>query len=415
MIKPFNKQISSLLLAIFIDSVGWGVVYPVFALLFINNATHLFPLTTSLALRNFWFELIIAIYCIFMFLASPLLGSLSDRFGRKIILLISLGGNALGFVICALGIAANSLILIIIGRIIAGATAGSLTIAQAALMDISNPSEKALRIGWIGLANGIGFAFGPMLGSFWLNKNLWQVPHSQIAFWFSAALAMVGALFISISFKETFVGNKSEKINLLIGVTHFIDAFKTNTRAYCLMMLFFMLGWNIFFNEIPIFLNERFASTGAQIGYFMSYVALFFALSLIVLLPRALKILSIEKLIFLSLATQLFFQLFFAVSHHSHWIWLIVLPLVLAVPFSYVGIITKTSNLTDKDHQGKIMGVISAIVAFTWGLGPIITGALAKLNFVDPYYASIICLLIAFLLGITQTKGEQITLMENNT
>lgn len=395
----FNKQVSALLLAIFIDSLGWGVVYPVFASLFINNSTHLFAAATTLATRNFWFEFMIAIYCIFMFLASPVLGSLSDRYGRKIILIISLLGNSIGFIVSAIGIGLNSITIMIIGRILSGATAGSFTIAQAALMDISEPSQKAVRLGWIGLSNGIGFALGPIVGSFMIDGNLWHIAHYQAAFWFSAGLALIGTAFISAYFVDVFKGNKDQPIDILIGFHNIVDAFKANVRFYCGVMLFFMLGWNMFFNEIPIFLNGRFAAYGTIVGYFMAYVIAIFSLSLLVALPRLVKRFSIERLILVSLGIQFVFQILFANAQHWAWIWILAFPLVMAVPFTYVGVVTQVSNMTDANHQGKIMGVIGSIVAFTWGLGPILTGLLAKISFIAPYFVSVTVILIAFLLS----------------
>jgi len=400
----WNKSITAFLIAIFIDSLGWGVVYPVFSSLLIKDTTHIFPYANSIQLRDFWFELIIAIYCIFMFLSSPVLGSFSDKYGRKIMLMISLWGCSFGFVISAVGVSLNNIWLIIVGRIVSGATAGSLAISQAAIMDIKHPSSKALRLSWIGLANGIGFACGPVLGGFMLDRSIWHVVHYSSALWLTALLAAAGALFVTFAFKETFVGDRGQKVNILMGLQNIVSAFKTDTRFYCAAMLFFMLGWNMFFNEIPIFLDQRFLAQGSTVGFFMAYVAIIFALSLLVLLPRILKKITIEQLVLISLVMQFIFQVLFGLSQHWFLVWLIALPLVVAVPFTYVGVITQISNLTAANHQGRIMGVVGSIVAFTWGLGPIVTGIVAKIHFTAPYYITVTLELIAFFMIVLQLR-----------
>lgn len=343
-----------------------------------------------------------------MFLSSPVLGSLSDKYGRKKILLLSLWGNALGFAISAIGVALNMLWLIILGRIIAGCTAGSLTIAQAAIIDTSAPEQKAARLGWVGMANGIGFACGPAIGGLMLNKNIWQNIHYEFPFWFCVVLAALGAILVQICFYDTFQGNNKQKIDVMIGVNNIVKAFKKNTRFYCLMMLFFMLGWNIFFNEIPLFLDERFFAHAAKIGYFLAYITIIFSFSMLVLLPKVVKIWKLESLIAVSLILQVIFQFIFAISHSWLFLWLSITPLVIVVPFAYIGIITEASNLTDVNHQGEIMGVITSISAFTWGLGPVITGLLSKSYLTDPYYVSISVIFIAFLLALRTQRRRTI-------
>ncbi len=110
--SSFN--IIPLFLVILIDSVGWGVAFPVFEPLLVGNVTGILSSTTGIGLRNFYYEMVIAVYCICMFLGSPVLGSLSDRYGRKIILQVSMLGAALGLFCCALGSLWSSIVLILV-------------------------------------------------------------------------------------------------------------------------------------------------------------------------------------------------------------------------------------------------------------------------------------------------------------
>lgn len=87
-------------MAIMIDALDWGgVAFPVLDPVMLKNSAHTLNATTSLATRNFLYELALGIYCIFMFLMSPVLGSLSNKYGPKIILIVSMPGNFLGFLL----------------------------------------------------------------------------------------------------------------------------------------------------------------------------------------------------------------------------------------------------------------------------------------------------------------------------
>lgn len=394
-----SKQIFILLLTIFIDSLGWGVVYPVFSTLFINNASHLLPVNAVLADRHFWFELSISIYLLCMFITSPLMGTLSDRYGRKKILIISLFGNALGFVISAYGIIQNSVLIIFLGRIVSGCTAGSLAIAQAGIVDISQKCNKAVGIAWITISNGIGFTLGPALGSLFLDGSPVNYIFFPMSFYVCAILAIIGAILVIISFKDTFSGNLEQKVDPFIGLKNLFHAFNTKTKLSCYLMLFFTLGWNLFFNEVPIFLNSTFSSRGSIIGYFLSYVAFIYVLSLLVLLPKISKRVSLEKIIIVSLLVQLICQTLFVYSHSWVWIYVAVTPLVVAVPLTRVGITTQASNMVDNKHQGQIMGVMSSILALTWGGAPFIIALFSRIAVGQTYFLSIGSILIALILG----------------
>jgi MFS transporter, DHA1 family, tetracycline resistance protein len=130
----------------------------------------------------FVYGLIVAAYAGMQFLFAPLLGALSDRFGRRPVLLISTLGMALDYVLMSI---APVLALIIVGRLVAGLTAASITTCNAYVADITKPEDRAKRYGLIGAVFGIGFAFGPLLGG---ALGEW---HLRAPFMFSACLAFI--------------------------------------------------------------------------------------------------------------------------------------------------------------------------------------------------------------------------------
>jgi len=335
-------------------------------------------------LRNFWYEAMIGIYMLCMFVMSPLLGSLSDRFGRKIILTLSLLGNAVGFLVGGIGVSISSLTLLVIGRVISGATAGSLPIAQAAMMDISTPEEKPKRLSLVALANVTGFALGPVIGAFCLNTHIWgrSLPYA-LPFWFIIAIALFGALLVWIFFKETFSGNRDNKINVFTG---FYNLFETvtskNTRRLCLAFFSFMFSWAMFFSLLPLLLAEKFQWHADAIGYFISFTAVFLGIGVVFVIPRLIKLARFEVIAFYSFATLLVCMVLFSLINHPIFLWLVI-TLTIAVPFAYVALATLLSESVSVNEQGKVMGVLGTI----------------RINYFVVYFKTIV-VFHAFLIGL---------------
>ncbi|MEO1154347.1 MAG: MFS transporter, partial [Pseudomonadota bacterium] len=144
-----------ILLTVAIDTIGVGLLIPVLPSLLreIGGLT--------LAEAAIWGGILSTSYAVMQFLCGPLMGALSDRFGRRPILLATLGVLALDYLVMAL---AASLFLLLAARIVAGVTAATQATATAYIADISEPHEKAARFGLIGAAFGAGFVLGPILG-----------------------------------------------------------------------------------------------------------------------------------------------------------------------------------------------------------------------------------------------------------
>ncbi len=386
----------ALFATIMIDALGWGIAFPVLAPVILNNTTGALSPDTSLAMRNFLYELSLAIYCLFMFLMSPILGSLSDKYGRKKILIVSMLGNFLGYLVSGLAIYSHDLTGILIGRSIAGATAGSLPIAQAAMMDLSDDSQKASRLGLVILANVSGFAIGPVIGGFFMDPSIFGSHISyQLPFLISCGMALIGALLLIFCFKETFQGNKKLKINPMTSFVNLYLAFTTKeTLTYCSVLLCFLFGWGMFFSAMPVLLSERLGWQGSDIGFFITYIAVIFAIMITVVMPHITKRYPLPKIVFIGLVTLFICNIAFSTIHNSIEPWFIIL-LTIAVPFTYVGIVTLLSMQVDSQKQGQIMGVTGSIFAFTWGIGPIIGGLLLKFGLTEPYFLIGIFFLLA--------------------
>ena len=180
--------ITFIMLSVVMDSMGIGLIMPVMPDL-IREIEG-----TDIGSAALWGGLLATIFAVMQFLFGPTIGSLSDRFGRRPILLISLVVMAFDYVLMAL---ASTMWLLIIGRIIGGITAATQSTAAAYMADISKPEEKAANFGLIGAAFGVGFVLGPIIGGVLAEYG------TRAPFWAAAVLAASNAIFGYFVLPET--------------------------------------------------------------------------------------------------------------------------------------------------------------------------------------------------------------------
>lgn len=177
-----------LLITVALDSIGIGIIMPVMPSLLIELGA------TDLSQAATWGGALATIFAVMQFLFAPTLGNLSDRFGRRPVLLVSLAVMAIDYLIMGF---AHALWVLVLGRLIGGITAATHSTANAYMADISDPNEKAQNFGLIGAAFGVGFILGPALGGF-LGEYGPRVP-----FFAAAGLAALNAIFGFFVLSET--------------------------------------------------------------------------------------------------------------------------------------------------------------------------------------------------------------------
>ncbi len=186
--KRQGQAVFFVLATIFIDAVGFGLIIPVLPRLLMNVG----GLNLAQAIElGAWMGLAIALAT---FLAAPVLGNLSDRVGRRPVLLMALAGLALDYLLLAV---ADTITLIFIGRVLSGALGGSYAPAQAAIADVTTPDQRARNFGYVSAAFGIGFVAGPALGGLLTQFG------DRAPFYAASALAALNFLYGMTVFPET--------------------------------------------------------------------------------------------------------------------------------------------------------------------------------------------------------------------
>ncbi|WP_187429435.1 Tetracycline resistance protein, class C [Roseobacter fucihabitans] len=177
-----------IMLTVMLDAMGIGLIIPVMPDL-IQEIQG-----TGLSNAALWGGVLSTTFAVMQFIFGPIIGGLSDRFGRRPILLTSLVVMALDYLLMAV---AGSIALLLIGRIVGGITAATQSTANAYMADISRPEDRAANFGLVGAAFGLGFVLGPLLGGFLAEYG------TRAPFYAAAALAALNALFGYFVLRET--------------------------------------------------------------------------------------------------------------------------------------------------------------------------------------------------------------------
>lgn len=175
-----NLSLLFILFTVALDAIGIGLIFPVMPDL-MEDVTH-----AGLGEAALWGGVLAASFAVMQFLCGPLVGNLSDRFGRRPVLMVSLAVMALDYVAMAL---AHTVWLLLVARLVAGVAAATHSTANAYVADISTPDERAKRFGLIGAGFGIGFVAGPMLGGLLAGIDV------RAPFWAAAGLALANLVF----------------------------------------------------------------------------------------------------------------------------------------------------------------------------------------------------------------------------
>lgn len=243
---------------VFIDLVGFGIVIPVLPYYAEGTAFNATPRMVGL---------LFASYSVMQLIFSPILGGLSDKYGRRPVLLLSIIGTGIGFLI--LGIA-ETLVMLFIGRILDGITGGNISTAQAYIADITSEENRAKGMGLIGAAFGFGFILGPAIGGI---LSRWGI---HVPFFFAAALCFANAVLLYFTLPETVTPDHPAR-NLAGGrsLRQVGRALKQPKLAFVLVIYFlFIVAFSIMTTSFSLYTMFRFGYDAQHTGYLFAYVGL---------------------------------------------------------------------------------------------------------------------------------------------
>ncbi len=385
-----KKALFSLFLVVFLDLLGVGIIIPILAPNVLDPVSGFVPHTWDATTRSIALGLLLASYPLAQFIGAPILGKLSDHYGRKPILRISLVGTALGYMLFAFAIQNHMFGLMIASRILDGVTGGNIAVANSAIADLSpTPQDKAKNFGMIGMAFGMGFILGPSIGGILSDSTVVSWFNPALPFWFAAGLSLINQIFITFFFKETLQHRAELDVSLWSGFKNILKAFNVpHLRTMFLVTFLHSLGFTFFTFFFPVLLVQRFGLGESQIGLLFGYVGFWIALAQGVLnrwLVHRMKSEDILKSSIFMLALSL---LGVALAPKI-WFLFIIQPLVAIFEgITFPNITTVISHQSSEKQQGEVLGIVQSLRALAEGITPLISGVLVLAGPATPTFVS---------------------------
>lgn len=391
-----------LFLTVFLDMLGVGIAIPVLGVIFFDTSLHLLPETATLGTRTLWYGLLIASYPAAQFFGAPILGALSDQHGRKPVLIASLAGTGIGYLLFALGILNHSLPLLFASRLLDGFTGGNIATAMSAIADVSTPQNRPRNFGLVGMAFGLGFILGPFIGGQLADPNLVSWFNGSTPFFFAALLTFANMALCALVFQETLVSRRATPVSVLTGVRNITRALGlVELRAVLLTVFFLTLGFNFFTQFFNIYLVNRFQYSEPDIGRMFAYVGLWIAGTQGLLTrPVSARFSAAPIIRATSLGLALTFPLLIVPSQ-SLWLYLVLPFVAMFQGLLQPNTTTIISGMADAESQGEIMGIHQSIQSLAMIIPPIVSGLIAGYDVRLPIVMASVLTLVAWMIFVT--------------
>ena len=346
------------MLTVMIDAMGIGLIIPVMPDLIQQLGGG------TLAEAAIWGGILSTTFAAMQFLFGPVMGGLSDRFGRRPVLLVALVVMALDYVVMAV---AGSIWLLLAGRVVGGITAATQSTASAYMADISAPHERAARFGLVGAAFGAGFVLGPLLGGLLAEYG------TRAPFWLAAALAFGNAIFGWIVLKETVTDANRRRFEWRranpLGALRALGRLEGVTPLLLVYFIYY-IGFAVYPAVWSYFGKERFEWAPATIGLSLALFGVTMALIQGGLIRPILKALGERGTVIAGHVFSISSLIGIAMIASGTWV-LILTPLAALggiIPPALQGIM---SQRVADDAQGELQGALTSASALAMILSPL--------------------------------------------
>lgn len=367
-----------ILFTVFLDVLGIGLIVPVLPYY-----------VESFNVPDFVITLLFAVFSLFAFFSAPILGMISDRKGRRPVLLISLASSAIGWLIFAFSRTIWGLFL---GRIIDGSAAGNISTAQNYLIDISkDQKERTHNLGLIGAIFGVAFIVGPLVGGI-LSGISMKLPFLTVGI-----MATINTVLAYFFLPETHHDRNTGRISFN-PFSPIIKAFKNkNILPLYLAWLFFGIAVSLNQSIFAIYIAKTFSWTVIASGFIMALVGIIISLNQAFLLRKVW--LKYFKESFLMVWLFLPFALGYFIMAIPYKIVFLIGLTITAFGQSIMRVVmnSQTIGFADKKEQGEMMGILASLMSLSMILGPVIGGAVYEIHPSLPFVLAGVILFITFI------------------
>jgi MFS transporter, DHA1 family, tetracycline resistance protein len=367
-------------LTVFIDLIGFGIVMP------------LLPLYTQrFGAAGWMIGAVVASYSVMQFIFAPAWGGLSDRIGRRPVLLISNAGSALSYFFFAYASSMEGekgLWFLLASRIFAGICGANLSVASAYMADVSPPEKRSKSMGLIGMAVGLGFIFGPALGS--LSAKYFGLPGPG---WVAGSICAVNFLLATVILGESLKPTSVPRVTR-VRMAQWAHVLNQPVVGF-LVVLFFLATFCFAAFEVTIglLLKKNFGFDQEQLGYYLTYCGILSAFLQGGAIGPLVKRFGETKLISISLALLALSLLLLPYVRSVGGLLGVLAILAIGSGLNRPPLFGMISKLTPEHEQGSTLGVAQSSGSLARIVAPVFAGTLYGVRFDIPY---LICAAISF-------------------
>jgi MFS family permease len=364
-----NKNLYIIALIAVVNALGYGIIIPV-----------LYTYSQKFGLSDFQNGLLFAIFSVCQFASTPIIGRMSDKYGRRPLLIASIAGTALSFFMIAF---APNAIFLFIARALDGITAGNIPVASAVITDTTEEKDRAKGFGIIGASFGFGFIFGPAISALTVGYS------ESLPFIIAGVISVIATVITTLLLPETNKHMGEVKKGKLFDFKAMGEALtQKNVGPTLLITLLYFTAFSLMIYAFQPYAAKGLHMSANDISLLFTLFGVVGLIVQVLILPRITKTLPIKKLFQSALLyVAIVFALFFGAR--SVFLYALVSGL-LAFGNSFVQPLTQTilSEETDAKSQGAMQGLNASYMSIGQIIGPIIGGAIATIGILYPFLAA---------------------------
>ncbi|MEN8192452.1 MAG: MFS transporter [Bacteroidota bacterium] len=383
--KEKKASLAVIFLTVFIDLLGFGILIPILPT-FASN---------SIGISDFGIGVIVASYSFMQFIFNPIIGKISDRIGRRPVILLSLGATVISYIIFSYS---TTFAILLLSRILAGIGGSNVGAAQAYIADITDESDRSKGMGLIGAAFGLGFVFGPIMGGM-----ISELGYQYVGF-ASAGFSLVALIFALISLPESLKEKRSLK-NFKYKLIEIDDLYEVmeNRRVGVFIGLFFIIIFAVanIYGTFALLGQQHYGFTDRENGYLFGIIGIVGAFVQGVLLKKLSKIIKEKALIIIGLVFLMFSLGLMPYGINFTGVAVISGLLAIGTGILQPTILSLISKYSPVNVQGKILGFNQSISSLARVLGPLWGGfAFQYLGYTSPFITGAVFTLATLIITV---------------
>jgi DHA1 family tetracycline resistance protein-like MFS transporter len=380
-----SRPLLVIFLTVFVNLVGFGIIIPL--LPFYAQTFGASPLVVGLLFASFSLAQLIA---------TPALGSLSDRWGRRPVLIFSLLGTVASFVMLAL---AHTLTVLFIARIVDGLSGGNITTARAYIADVTEPHERAKAYGFLGAAFGMGFIVGPGLA------GLFATISYTAPIWAAAFFTLIATAMAWFWLPETVHRGDGETVSPWRALPEVFR--RRQLRPLLIADFLYWCSFSVCNTTFALFAARRFGFDVVHTGYVLAAFGFLGVIVQVGMVAPIVRMIGVLRTFLLGLAIAAAGWGLVAASFSVAVFLLALIPAGIGVGLCNAAVVTLVSHSAAKDEQGKVQGAAGALESLGRTIGPVWgNGALQKFGEGSAYVSAAAAFALTALLMLTYHPVE---------